>query len=85
MSSCKKIQRIPCPAYNPDLTPSGLFLFSYIKRKLTEYDIPDGYSLKSAITHIFDETEQEALITVFETWINRFEWVREHERDYFCE
>jgi hypothetical protein len=38
-----------------------------MKRKLTEYDIPDRQSLKSAITHIFDAIGQETLIAVFET------------------
>jgi hypothetical protein len=47
-------------------------------RKLTEDDIPDRQSLKSAITHIFDEIRQETLVAVFETWINRLAWVIEH-------
>jgi hypothetical protein len=51
------------------------FLFEYIRRKLAEYEVPDGQSLKSAITLIFDEIEQEILIAVFEPWINRLEWV----------
>jgi hypothetical protein len=63
----KTIQRIPHPASGPDFAPSDSFLFGYIKRKLTEYDIPDRQSLKSAITHIFDEIGQETLILVFET------------------
>jgi hypothetical protein len=69
----KKIQRTPHPTYSPDLAPSDFFLFGYIKRELTEYHIPDRESLKSAITHILDEIGQETLITVFETWISRFE------------
>jgi hypothetical protein len=40
MFSRKKIQRIPQPAYRPDLAPSAFF-FGYIMGKLTEYDIPD--------------------------------------------
>jgi hypothetical protein len=50
--------------------------------KLTEYDIPDRQSSKSAITHIFDEIEQETLISVFETEINRLAWMIEHEGKY---
>jgi hypothetical protein len=52
-------------------------------RKLTEYDITDRQSLKSAIAHIFDEIGQETLIAVLETWINRLEWVIEHEGESF--
>jgi hypothetical protein len=71
----QKIQRIPHPAYSPDLTPSDFFLFGYIKQKLTEYDIPDRKNLKSGITYIFHEIGQETLMTVLETWTNRLEWV----------
>jgi hypothetical protein len=38
-----------------------------MKRKFTEYDILDRQSLKRAVTHIFDEIEQETLIALFET------------------
>jgi hypothetical protein len=65
MSSRKKIQWIPYPAYSPDLAPNDFFLFSYIKRKFTEYNIPDQQSLKSVITHISDEIGQETLIVIF--------------------
>jgi hypothetical protein len=60
-----------------EVTSSSLAL----KRKLAEYDIRDRHNLRGAITHIFDEIEQETHITVFETWINRLEWVVEHEGD----
>jgi hypothetical protein len=42
-------------------------------------------TLKSAITQIFDEIRQETFIAVFETPINRLEWVTEHEGEYFHE
>jgi hypothetical protein len=69
----QKIRRIPHPACSPDFAPSDFFPFGYIKRRLGEYNILDRQSLKSAITHIFDEIGQETLMTVFETWINRLE------------
>jgi hypothetical protein len=59
MFSRKKIQRIPHLASRPNLAPSDYLLFGHIKRKLTEYDIPDRQNLKSAITHIFDEIGQK--------------------------
>jgi hypothetical protein len=74
MFSRKKIQRIPHPAYSPDVAPNDFFLFGYIKRKLTEYNIHDRQSLQSAIADIFDEIGQKTLMAVFETWINRLEW-----------
>jgi hypothetical protein len=56
-----------------DLAPRDFFLFGYIKRKLTEYDIPDWQSLRSAITHLFDEIGHKILIAFFETSIDRFD------------
>jgi hypothetical protein len=70
---------MPHPAYIPDFAPSDFFLFGYIKRQFTEYNIPDRQSLKNAITRIFDKIGQETLIAIFETWINRLKWVIEHE------
>jgi hypothetical protein len=51
----KKIRQIPHTASSPDLAPSDFFLFGDFRRKLTEYEIRDRQSLKSAITQIFDE------------------------------
>jgi hypothetical protein len=73
----KKIQR------RPNLAPYDFFRYGYIKRKLTEYHIPDRQSLKSALTHISAEIGQETQIAVFETCINRLELVIEHEGEYF--
>jgi hypothetical protein len=83
MSSSKKIQRIPHSAYSPEIAPNNFFLFCHIKRKLTEYDIPDRQSFKSATTHIFDEIEQKTVIGIIETRTNMLEWVREQEGEYF--
>jgi hypothetical protein len=55
MSSRKKVQRIPYPAYSAHLSPNDFILFGYIKRQLTECDIPDRQSLKRVMAHIFDE------------------------------
>jgi hypothetical protein len=33
--------------------------------------------------HIFDDIGQEILIAIFETWINRLEWVIENAGEYF--
>jgi hypothetical protein len=46
----KTIQPISYWAYSPHLASCNFFLFAHIKRKLTEYDIPDRQNLKSAIT-----------------------------------
>jgi hypothetical protein len=62
--------RIPKPSYSPNIAPSDFVLFGYLKKKLTEYDIPDRVRLKLAITHIFSEIGQETLIPVLELGSN---------------
>jgi hypothetical protein len=79
----EKIQWIRHPAHTLNLALGDFFLFVYIKRKLTEYDIPDRQSSKSTITHIFDEIRPETLEAVFETSTNRLDWVTEHKGEYF--
>jgi hypothetical protein len=83
MFSCKKIQRRPHRAYSLELTSSNFFLFGYIKRKLSECSIRNRQSLKRAMIHIFGEVAQETLMAVFRTWLNRLEWVTEHEAEDF--
>jgi hypothetical protein len=82
MSSRKKIQWMAHLAHRSDDAPSDFFLFGHIKRKLTEYDIPDQQSLTNPITHIFHEIGQETFIAIFEIWINRLERVIQHEGEY---
>jgi hypothetical protein len=66
MFSRKMIPGTPQLAYSLDFALSDFFPFSCIKRKFTEYAIPDPQSLKSAITHIFDEIGQETFRAAFD-------------------
>jgi hypothetical protein len=63
------------PTYSPDLAPSDFFLFGYLKQKLQGVHILDREKLKSEIIRIFGEIGPDVLISVFENWIKRLEWV----------
>jgi hypothetical protein len=47
MDRTSEIDSSPTIAYGPDFAPRNFFLFGYIERKCTEYDIPDRQSLKT--------------------------------------
>jgi hypothetical protein len=64
-----KPNRVPHPAYIPDLALSDFFLFEFVKTRLQEYDIPDRETLKSAISRIVTEISQDMLVSVFEARI----------------
>jgi hypothetical protein len=53
VQECIKVsraERLPHPAYNPDLAPSNFFLFVYIKGKLSDYNCQSLEELLSVIT-----------------------------------
>jgi hypothetical protein len=64
-----KAERLPHPAYSPDLAPSDFFLFEYLKDKLTETNYETQEQLKEAIIGIFTEMPQDALVSVFISWM----------------
>jgi hypothetical protein len=66
------------PAYSLELTPSDFFLFGYVKQKLQRVHIPDRESLKSETIRLFGDIGPDVLISVFEDWIKRFEWIRQN-------
>jgi histone-lysine N-methyltransferase SETMAR len=60
-----KAERLPHPAYSPDLAPSDFFLFEDLKEKLTDYNRGPWEQLKEAIIEIFNEIPEDALVSVF--------------------
>jgi hypothetical protein len=47
----------------------------YLKEKLTDFDCRSQEELKSAITSIFNEIDNESLAAVFVSWIEWLKWV----------
>jgi hypothetical protein len=66
-----KAERLPHPAYSPDLAKSDFFFFGYLKEKLTDYNCETREQLKEAIIEIFNEIPQDVLVSVFMSWMKR--------------
>jgi hypothetical protein len=69
-------------AYSPGPTPNDFFLFGYLKQKLQGVHIPDRERLKSEIIRILDGIGLDVLISVFEDWMKRLEWVVQNSGEY---
>jgi hypothetical protein len=78
-----KAKRLPHPIDNPDLAASDFFLFGYLKEKLTAFHCTTRDELKSAIITVFDEINREALLAVFNSCLERLEWVIKHRGESF--
>jgi hypothetical protein len=79
-----KAERLPHPAYSPDLAPSDFVLFGYLKEQLTDYDCTTRDELKQAIIEIFNGIADDVLVSVFASWMTRLRWVIEHHGEYYC-
>lgn len=65
------MKRAPQPTYSPDIAPSDLFLFVYIKSKLNGQHFDSVESLLEEILEIISEISKETLKKVFEDWERR--------------
>jgi hypothetical protein len=59
----------PHPPYSPDLTPSNVFLFGYVKERLKVMVFPSYEELLDAIGEVVTGIESETLTLVFEHWM----------------
>ena len=65
------MKRAPQPKYSPDIAPSDLFLFVYIKSKLNGQHFDSVESLIEEVQEILSEISKETLKKVFEDWERR--------------
>jgi hypothetical protein len=61
------------PSYSPDLAPSDVFLFGYVKRKLMKYRTETLSELLVRIRVILAEIPRETLNAVFLEWTERLQ------------
>jgi hypothetical protein len=73
-----RAERLPHPAYSPDLAPSAFFLFGYIKGKLSDYNCESREEPFTAVTEIVTRIHQEVPLSVFESCANRPKWAIKH-------
>jgi histone-lysine N-methyltransferase SETMAR len=79
----KKVKILPHPAYSPDLSPSDFFLFGTIKEKMkgTTFSTSDGVLDK--ISELWREITKETLLTVFNNWKMRLNFVIMNNGEYY--
>jgi hypothetical protein len=70
------------PVYSPDLSPFDFWLFGYTKKQLKDQLITDEGDLEGKLTNIWEHLSRDVLQSVFFEWMERSEWVTEHEEDY---
>jgi hypothetical protein len=83
---CIEGSRAECLAhltYSPYLATSGFF-FGYTKGKLSDYNCEGHRDLLKAITEMFTGVDQEMVLSIFESWVNRRKCVIKHEGTYYA-
>jgi hypothetical protein len=79
----KKRQGPPHPVYFPDLPLCDFWFFSHAKEQLKDRLITDESDLEDKLTDIWGHISRDVLQSVFFEWMERLEWVIEHEGDYY--
>jgi hypothetical protein len=67
------MKQAPQSSYSPDLAPSDLFLFGYIKETLMGYRAEAPSDLLVRIQVILSEIPRETLNAVFLEWMERLQ------------
>jgi hypothetical protein len=65
------MRRVPHPSYSPDLVPSDLYLFDYIRKFLLGCEFTDRHSLLQGVRDIIGGIEKAILEDVFCNWMER--------------
>jgi hypothetical protein len=54
-------------------------LFGYLKGEMAGFTANSGADILSEIRRIFQKISKETLVTVYDEWITRPEWIKEHK------
>jgi hypothetical protein len=75
-------RRIPASAYSSDLSPSDFFLFGMLWERMSgaSYSSPD--ELISAISELIASSPKGQLVSVYENWMKRLNWVIKYRGEY---
>jgi hypothetical protein len=76
-----KLDRVPRPLYSPDLSPCNFWLFGMLNHKIKDPVFQTVEDIMTAVHRVWDELTLDDLQSVFFNWIERFEWVSEHEEN----
>jgi hypothetical protein len=78
----KKMVRVPHPVYSSDLSPCDFRFFGYAKERMKNQGITGDDDLENKSTEVGGSVSEDVLQSVFQEWMERLEWVREHEGEY---
>ena len=76
------MNRLPHPAYSPDISPSDFWLFGYLKEKLEGTSHTNENELKQTIVSILQKIPKSDIIKVYENWIERLHAVINSNGEY---
>jgi hypothetical protein len=77
-----KLDCVPHPPYSPDPSPCDFWLFEMLKRKIKDQVFQVVEETMTAVHKVWDELTLEDLQSILFNWIERLEWVIEHEEKY---
>jgi histone-lysine N-methyltransferase SETMAR len=81
--SSSTMERLPHPPYSPDISPCDFFLFGYLKHLFAGLTFDTPKKLESYIIQLMKEIPPSTYLKVFNTWIDRLDFIIESEGKYF--
>jgi hypothetical protein len=79
----RKLQRVAHSSYSPDLSPCDFWRFGTLKQKIKDREFSGIEEIMNAVQAIWREVTLERLQSVFFNWIERLEYVIEHDLEYY--
>lgn len=76
------IERLPHPAYSPDIRPNDFYLYGYIKNNLKGKTFKSREALIEAIIEIIEKIDKNVCISVYDEWIRRLQEVIDNNGEY---
>jgi histone-lysine N-methyltransferase SETMAR len=78
-----KFERLPHPAYSPDLSPCDFWLFGMLKQKVKDRAFQRLEEILEAVTLLSNDVTFEQLQSIFLNWMERLEWVISNGGDHY--
>jgi hypothetical protein len=79
-----KLDCVTHPPYSPDLSPCDFWLFGMLKQNIKDRAFQMIEEMMTAVHKASDELILDDMQSIFFNWIERFEWVIEHEEEYYA-
>jgi hypothetical protein len=78
-----KLVRVAHSRYSPDLSPCDFWLSGMLKKKIQDRVFGTTEEILIAIRNVWSDVTFEDWQSVFFDWIQRVEYVSEHEGEYY--